>query len=376
MAKYNHGLVLTDPNSVPVIPANRPKRRVNQRQAEHVGEGEDHGPPSGRRSCGWRRDRRPADDRRRDGDHRIDAGSQARQHAARENDGDRGQRIPGKVGESEVHEHEKKLHQTMDRAGRGPSRWRHTLGRHRPRWKWTRSPRSIPELSPERQAATGRQRPRPEVAGELRQAIAKYKDTAVAIADGYQMFLPNLKNQKIYHFTNNGRGLEAAFHFDPSKPTSLLYKRGPDGKLILIGAMYTMPKNACPTPERPRSAQHRALAQARELVHAEEGRRTTLARDARRPSGVRSRKPDRDEGGVRRGARRLSSEPVRLDDPRQRVRGQRPRDRVGWAPRTRPRRASHAASGQPVILRSAATKDLLARSGNQLGIVGPSLRSG
>ena len=29
-----------------------------------------------------------------------------------------------------------------------------------------------------------------------------------------------------------------------TKPTSILYKRGDDGKLHLVGAMYTMPKNA------------------------------------------------------------------------------------------------------------------------------------
>ncbi len=102
------------------------------------------------------------------------------------------------------------------------------------------------ELSPERRPAPGDSARALKLAGELREAIAKYKDTTVAIADGYQMFLPNLKNQKVYHFTNNARGFEAAFHFNPSKPTSLLYKRGPDGKLVLSGAMYTMPKNASP----------------------------------------------------------------------------------------------------------------------------------
>jgi len=100
------------------------------------------------------------------------------------------------------------------------------------------------ELSPERRPASGDSARALKLAGELRQAIAKYKDTAVAEADGYHMFLPGLKNQKVFHFTNNARGFEAAFHFNPAKPTSLLYKRGSDGKLVLIGAMYTMPKNA------------------------------------------------------------------------------------------------------------------------------------
>jgi hypothetical protein len=82
------------------------------------------------------------------------------------------------------------------------------------------------------------------VVAELKQAIAKYQDTAAAVADGYKMFLPGVKNQRVYHFTNNGRALLAAFHFDASKPTSILYKRGPDDKLHLVGAMYTVPKSA------------------------------------------------------------------------------------------------------------------------------------
>lgn len=82
------------------------------------------------------------------------------------------------------------------------------------------------------------------LAAELKQAIAKYADTAAAVADGYKMFLPNVKQQKVYHFTNYGRAFMEAFRFDPAKPTSILYSRGADGTLKLVGAMYTMPKNA------------------------------------------------------------------------------------------------------------------------------------
>jgi hypothetical protein len=81
-----------------------------------------------------------------------------------------------------------------------------------------------------------------KVAGTLRGAIAKYRDTSAAVADGYRMFLPNVKEQRVYHFTNRWRAVQEAFRFDPAKPTSLLYQRGADGKLVLIGAMYTAPK--------------------------------------------------------------------------------------------------------------------------------------
>lgn len=83
-----------------------------------------------------------------------------------------------------------------------------------------------------------------KIADELRRAIAKYEDTTAAVADGYRMFAPNIKNQRVYHFTNYGRAFMAALRFDPAKPTSILYKRGADGRLRLVGAMYTMPKRA------------------------------------------------------------------------------------------------------------------------------------
>jgi hypothetical protein len=83
-----------------------------------------------------------------------------------------------------------------------------------------------------------------KVAADLKRAIAKYEDTTAAVADGYKMFAPNVKNQGVYHFTNNTRAFSAIFTFDPAKPTSILYKQTVDGKFHLIGAMYTLPKGA------------------------------------------------------------------------------------------------------------------------------------
>ena len=100
------------------------------------------------------------------------------------------------------------------------------------------------ELTPARTPTRADSLRATSVAAELKRAIAKYQDTAVAVADGYRMFLPNVKKQHVYHFTNYGRAFKEAFRFDPSQPTSVLYKRGADGKLQLVGAMYTMPKNA------------------------------------------------------------------------------------------------------------------------------------
>ena len=78
----------------------------------------------------------------------------------------------------------------------------------------------------------------------LRTAIAKYGDTTTAVADGFAMFAPGLKNQPVYHFTSAVNGLLAAVQFDPARPTSLLYKKMPTGAMKLVGAMYTMPRTA------------------------------------------------------------------------------------------------------------------------------------
>jgi hypothetical protein len=80
----------------------------------------------------------------------------------------------------------------------------------------------------------------------LRGAIAKYRDTTAAVADGYRMFAPQIKQQKVYHFTNNWAGVQEAFRFDPRKPTSLLYKKDAHGTLVLVGAMYVAPKRFTP----------------------------------------------------------------------------------------------------------------------------------
>jgi hypothetical protein len=75
----------------------------------------------------------------------------------------------------------------------------------------------------------------------LRRSVEKYRDYHVALAEGYQVFAPNLP-EKRKHFTNWGHAYEAEFVFDAARPTSLLYDRAADGGWKLAGAMYTAPK--------------------------------------------------------------------------------------------------------------------------------------
>jgi hypothetical protein len=81
-----------------------------------------------------------------------------------------------------------------------------------------------------------------EIVAQLRSGIEKYRDYHAALDDGFKIFLPNVP-QPDYHFTNYKNGFLGAFSFDPSRPTSLLYKKTLDG-YELVGAMYTMPKRA------------------------------------------------------------------------------------------------------------------------------------
>jgi hypothetical protein len=76
------------------------------------------------------------------------------------------------------------------------------------------------------------------VVAAARAAMEPYRDYRKALSEGYKIFLPNVP-QPQYHFTNAAFGLEARTHFDPLKPTSLLYKRTADGGYQLVGAMYT-----------------------------------------------------------------------------------------------------------------------------------------
>ena len=85
------------------------------------------------------------------------------------------------------------------------------------------------------------------LADTLRHALEKYRDPAAAERDGYKLFLPNVKDQKTYHYTRYGNAFLEAFRFAAAKPTSILYKRDSvTGALKIVGAMYTMPRRARP----------------------------------------------------------------------------------------------------------------------------------
>lgn len=82
------------------------------------------------------------------------------------------------------------------------------------------------------------------IVAAARKAAEPYMDYRKALADGFSIFLPEIK-QNVYHFTNNARAYRNNMDFDPSRPTSLLYEKvaanGGKSGYKLVGVMYTAP---------------------------------------------------------------------------------------------------------------------------------------
>ncbi len=81
------------------------------------------------------------------------------------------------------------------------------------------------------------------VVTQLRASIERYKDYHKALADGYVIGNPNVDEPQ-FHFTKEANVKEAEQHFDPTKPSSLLYFQTPTQRYKLEGVMFTVPPNA------------------------------------------------------------------------------------------------------------------------------------
>lgn len=79
-----------------------------------------------------------------------------------------------------------------------------------------------------------------QVVEAARKVCEKYQDYKVALAEGFHIFRPN-EPHTVYHFSNSDYAREAAEHFNPEHPTSLLYTKEGDS-YKLVGVMYTAPK--------------------------------------------------------------------------------------------------------------------------------------
>ena len=81
------------------------------------------------------------------------------------------------------------------------------------------------------------------VVDQVRTSIEKYKDYKKALADGYAIANPDV-DQPQFHFTSDANSKYADQHFDPTRPTSLLYRKSKGQKYKLEGVMFTAPIDA------------------------------------------------------------------------------------------------------------------------------------
>jgi hypothetical protein len=71
----------------------------------------------------------------------------------------------------------------------------------------------------------------------VKATIEKYKDYKKALADGYVIANPKV-DQPQFHFINEANQ-KATAHFDPTKPSALLYRKTPTQRYKLEGVMFT-----------------------------------------------------------------------------------------------------------------------------------------
>ena len=83
------------------------------------------------------------------------------------------------------------------------------------------------------------------IVSDSRAALSRYTDVAIAEHEGYVKFLPWLEEQDVYHYNNIQNVFSTISTFDATKPSSLLYRKM-NGKLALIGAMYTAMPGSTP----------------------------------------------------------------------------------------------------------------------------------
>ena len=102
------------------------------------------------------------------------------------------------------------------------------------------------KMAPRRVATSADSARAADIVKRARAALEQYSDAKVAERDGYVKFLPWLEEQSIFHYNNMANVFATLSGFDPTKPVSLLYKKGAAGEMTLVGAMYAAQPGATP----------------------------------------------------------------------------------------------------------------------------------
>ncbi len=93
-------------------------------------------------------------------------------------------------------------------------------------------------MTPMRPEQPGDKEKAKAIVAQVKASIERYKDYKKALADGYVIANPKLE-QPQYHFNNPAHIKAADETFDPTKPSSLLYRRTPTQQYKLEGVMFT-----------------------------------------------------------------------------------------------------------------------------------------
>jgi hypothetical protein len=93
-------------------------------------------------------------------------------------------------------------------------------------------------ITPLRPKQPGDEEKAKAVVAQTKATMERYKDYRKALADGYLIANPKLKQEQ-YHFMNRANIQAADAAFDPFRPAALLYRRTPKLEYKLEGVMYT-----------------------------------------------------------------------------------------------------------------------------------------
>lgn len=106
------------------------------------------------------------------------------------------------------------------------------------------APGSVAPIVEERDPTTAERAAAADLLLATRTALARYADPAVAAADGYRV---NGLAGLDFHAANSRYEKDGRV-LDPARPESLVYAVAPDGRPVLLGAMFQMPKIREPGP--------------------------------------------------------------------------------------------------------------------------------
>jgi hypothetical protein len=101
------------------------------------------------------------------------------------------------------------------------------------------------QMSLKGEAAPGDAERATQILDAASSVLSLYRDAKTAVHDGYKPFFPTGQIGEEIHYTNYRYRRKEQAHIDYTRPSSILYRRTPEG-LKAVGVMYTAPTDAAP----------------------------------------------------------------------------------------------------------------------------------